>query len=109
MLFRRAKQKKIALSYREILPYCVMEISKDNFVFLNRNYKPIGFNTGQGTGNDKFIIYEDYPITFNLSKSKLKLLEYVNKAYYFYSTDTHPDNNAQTRKRYFDLLSKFIF
>jgi hypothetical protein len=85
-----------------------MEISKNNFIFLNRNYKPIGFNTRQGQGSGNFIIYENYPITFKISKTRLKLLQYVNKAYYFYSSETNPSNNAQTKKRYFELLSKFI-
>ena len=40
-------------------PYCI-EKQEDGWVMLNRNYKPVGFNTGE------FIKYEDYPDSIRL-------------------------------------------
>ena len=39
------------------LPYCLIKQSNGGYVVLNREYKPLGFNT-----SDR-VEYEDYPIT----------------------------------------------
>ena len=39
------------------LPYCLDRQDDGSYAVLNRQYKPVGFNT------DNFIKYNDYPVT----------------------------------------------
>jgi hypothetical protein len=41
-------------------PYCLQRQKDGSWVFLNRNYKPIGFNT------DDYITYENQPVSMRL-------------------------------------------
>ena len=49
------------------LPYCIKKQEDGSFIVLNRNYKPLGFNSLDN------VIYEDYPIS-----SKIKGLTTVS-------------------------------
>lgn len=40
-------------------PYCLMRNSDGSYVMLNRNYKPVGFMTGE------YVKYEEFPISFH--------------------------------------------
>jgi hypothetical protein len=42
------------------LPYCLEKQSDGSYAVLNREYKPVGFNTRE------WIRYEEYPVTINL-------------------------------------------
>lgn len=51
-------------------PYCIEKQQDGSWIVLNRNYKPLGFNT------KNFITYEDYPVSIKLTKlTKEKLAE----------------------------------
>jgi len=41
-------------------PYCLEQQEDGSWVLLNRNYKPVGFNTGD------FIRYEEHPVSIRL-------------------------------------------
>jgi hypothetical protein len=38
------------------LPYCILRLPDGSYIVLNREYKPLGFNT------DAWVTYADYPI-----------------------------------------------
>ncbi len=42
------------------MPYCLKKQEDGSYAVLNREYKPVGFNTRD------FINYEDYPVTTTL-------------------------------------------
>lgn len=42
------------------LPYCLEKQEDGSYVVLNRNYKPVGFNTSER------IPYDDYPVSSKL-------------------------------------------
>ena len=46
--------------FRYTMPYCVQKEAEGKYVVLNRNYKPLGFNTEKG------VSYEKYPIIHKL-------------------------------------------
>jgi hypothetical protein len=57
-------------------PYCIEKCADGSWVLLNRNYKPIGFNTSE------FINYSDYPVAMKikgLGQSTLKKLSYKDE------------------------------
>ena len=51
--YRFSKQSIKAL--RPFLPYCLHETGRDNFIWVNRDYKPLGI------GTDDFVDYQLYP------------------------------------------------
>ncbi len=54
------------------LPYCLEKQEDGLFVVLNREYKPVGFNT------NRYIKYGDYPVSvkIRLTKPTMKKLSY---------------------------------
>lgn len=47
--------------FKLVLPYCIQKVG-NGYVFLNRKYKPVGFNIVDG-----FINYQDYPVVLPIS------------------------------------------
>jgi len=43
-----------------MIPYCIHQEADGKFVLVNRDYKPVGFNTSKG------ISYKEYPIIYKL-------------------------------------------
>lgn len=91
---------------RNILPYCIQlkDNSKDEYVILNRDYKPIGFNT------KKAVNYDDYPISYKLvltpeiaSQLSCKKSTSLNPIY-LYDDGTNPFTAKKNMKPYLEKL-----
>ncbi len=50
-------------------PYCMKRQEDGSWVLLNRNYKPIGFNT------DEYVIYDQHPVSIKLKGLREKTLK----------------------------------
>ena len=87
------------------LPYCLQKQKDGSYVILNRNYKPIGFNTSD------WINYEDYPISLKmkLTKSTVQLLSIEGgvqgDSLYLYNDGTNPMDSTANMRLYMDKLS----
>lgn len=86
-------------------PYCIQKEDDDTWVLLNRNYKPVGFNT------DEFIDYGDYPVSMKLKgigSATLKKLSYKNEEptdrVYLYNDGCVPTSSTQAMASYLKKL-----
>ena len=51
----------VSTDFRSVyFPYCIQKQSDGSWVVLNRQYKPVGFNTGE------YIKYEEFPVSAKL-------------------------------------------
>ena len=50
-------------------PYCLQKQKDGSWIFLNRKYKPIGFNTGD------CIDYEEYPVSMKIPEISHEVLK----------------------------------
>ncbi len=90
---------------RIYFPYCLNK-QADEWVILNRNYKPIGFNTKDS------IEYNDYPVSMkirHLNESKLKKLscnlnDFSPDKIYLYDDESKPTESSQAMKAYLQKL-----
>lgn len=92
------------------LPYCIKKIENDNYVVLNRNYKPLGFQTNENLN------YNDYPITTKfkgLTEKKAIELSWNNSPdtdnIFLYNDATNPRINKKNMQDYLkkvEMLSK---
>lgn len=68
----------VSTDFRAVyFPYCIEKLPDDSWVVLNRQYKPVGFNTSA------FINYEQYPVSAKLKgigPAVAKKLSYSNEA-----------------------------
>jgi hypothetical protein len=89
------------------LPYCIqlLDNSKDEYVILNRDYKPIGFNT------KKDVNYEDYPISYKLALTPLIASQLswdkntsISEPIYLYNDGTNPFTTLKNMKPYLEKL-----
>lgn len=86
-------------------PYCIDKQDDDSWVLLNRNYKPVGFNTGD------FIKYEEYPVSMKLKglgPGTLKKLSYKQEGtgdrIFLYDDGCVPTSSAQAMSSYLKKL-----
>ena len=87
------------------LPYCI-ELQEDgSWVVLNREYKPVGFNT------KKNIKYSEFPVATKfkgLGPKKLAKLSYTGKVegtrVYLYNDGTNPLHGAPEMEQYLSKL-----
>lgn len=86
-------------------PYCIEKCADGSWVLLNRNYKPVGFNTSE------FITYADYPVAMKikgLSPSKLKKLSYKDEEpadrVYLYNDGCIPTSSSAAMSEYIKKL-----
>lgn len=94
------------LDFRAIcLPYCLKQLEDGSYIALNRDYKPLGFNTMT------HIKYEEYPIATKytgLTAKKISELhegEREDPAYIFlYNDATNPVNNKTNMGKYLKKL-----
>lgn len=63
------------------MPYCIKKMEEDSWVFLNRNYKPVGLRT------DEFVDYRRHAINVRLTFSTLQKLSF---------RDLNKDENIHT-------------
>jgi hypothetical protein len=69
------------VEFRKIVfPYCLIKQEDGSYLVLNRNYKPVGFNTST------WVNYEDYPI-----KIKFKRLTSLTVSKISYNNDPNID------------------
>ena len=85
------------------LPYCIEKLDDGSWVVLNRQYKPIGFNT------DEFINYEDYPVSARLEikSTHLKKISYNSDYFgkvYLYNDGCHPFGSKKNMDSYLEKL-----
>ncbi len=86
-------------------PYCIQKQEDGSWVLLNRNYKPVGFNTSD------FIKYEDYPVAMKIKgigPSILKKLSYKDEEssdmVYLYNDGSVPTSSASAMSAYLKKL-----
>ncbi len=80
-------------------PYCLEKQKDGTWVLLNRNYKPVGFNTSD------FINYEEYPVSMKikgigpgtLKKLSFKDDEITADRVYLYNDGCVPTNSAKDK------------
>ncbi len=92
------------------LPYCIEQNADGSWLVLNRQYKPVGFNT------EDHIKYEDFPVVTKfkgLGPATLAKLSYSGDVHgnrvYLYNDGTNPLNGAAEMKAYLkriELLAK---
>lgn len=86
-------------------PYCIEKCADGSWVLLNRNYKPVGFNTSN------FINYADYPVAMKLKglgPSTLKKLSYKDEEpgdrVYLYNDGCVPTSSSAAMNAYLKKL-----
>ena len=96
-----AKENVMAVYF----PYCIEKQEDGSWVLLNRNYKPVGFNT-----NDQ-IEYEEHPVSMKLKgmgSATLKKLSYKDEEpgdrVFLYDDGCVPTSNAQAMSSYLKKL-----
>lgn len=88
------------------LPYCLEKLGDGNWVVLNREYNPVGFNTKE------HIDHSQYPVAVRLGKltiGKLKKLSYTGEVegdrVHLYNDDTNPIKSAANMRKYYEKLT----
>lgn len=86
-------------------PYCIQKQEDGSWVVLNREYKPVGFNTRN------YINYGDYPVATKfkrLGPATLDKLAYSGTAtgnvVYLYNDGCVPTHSAENMKAYMKKL-----
>jgi hypothetical protein len=93
------------------LPYCIEKCPDNTWVVLNRQYKPVGFNT------DDFISYEQYPVSAKLkgigpavaNKLSYTGIGNVEGRIYLYNDGCNPTSSKNDMDAYLkklEILSK---
>lgn len=90
-------------------PYCIEKQSDGSWVLLNRNYKPVGFNTSD------FIKYGEHPVSMNLKgigPATLRKLSYKDEEpgdmVYLYSDGCVPTNSTEAMASYLIKLEVLL-
>lgn len=87
-------------------PYCIEKLKDGTWVVLNRQYKPVGFNTGS------YVHYEDFPVSAKLTgigPGVCRKLSYTGKAegsrIYLYNDGCVPTRSKENMNAYLEKLS----
>jgi len=96
----------VSTDFRAVyFPYCIVKQQDGTWVVLNRQYKPVGFNTSD------FISYEDYPVSVRLQgigPAKANKLAYSGKAegdrIYLYNDGCVPTHSKANMDSYLEKL-----
>jgi hypothetical protein len=96
----------VSTDFRAVyFPYCIEKQSDGAWVVLNRQYKPVGFNT------DDFIQYENYPVSAKLrglGPEFCKKLSYTGDSdsdrIYLYNDSCNPINSKDDMTAYLKKL-----
>jgi hypothetical protein len=102
------KENSLALlDFRAIcLPYCLQQQSDGSYVALNREYKPLGFNTTDS------INYKDFPVATSYKGIGVALAKKLSwkgdeslEHIYLYNDGTNPLNSDSDMSIYLKKLS----
>lgn len=96
----------VSTDFRAVyFPYCIEKQSDGTWVVLNRQYKPVGFNT------DDYIQYKDYPVSAKLrgiGPEFCKKLSYTGDnngdRIYLYNDGCNPINSKADMAAYLKKL-----
>lgn len=90
-------------------PYCLDRQGDGSYVLLNRNYKPIGFMTGE------LVKYENYPVGVRIKGMTTKLAAELDvrgrenlERIYLYNDGSNPSGSKQDMKAYLSRLEKLM-
>ena len=97
----------VSTDFRAVyFPYCIEKQADGTWVVLNRQYKPVGFNTGD------FIRYEEFPISAKLKgigPRVMKKLSYSGEAQgdrvYLYNDGCVPTHSTADMNSYLKKLA----
>ena len=88
------------------LPYCLKKQNDGSYAVLNREYKPVGFNTRD------YITYEEYPVTTKfkgIGKGVAKKLSYKGhentETIYLYNDGCVPTQSTANMTAYMKRLT----
>jgi len=96
----------VSTDFRAVyFPYCIQKQSDGSWVVLNRQYKPVGFNT------DEYIKYEEFPVSAKLQgigPAVAKKLSYSSEAsgdrIYLYNDGCVPTDSKTKMDAYLKKL-----
>lgn len=91
------------------MPYCAKKLGPDKWVFLNRDYKPLGYL------GKEWVDYEDYAVKVRLtSKDVAKLSIYPHRGmerdwtgsegFLFYDGSTSPGKSGKNKAEYLQKI-----
>lgn len=87
------------------LPYCLQKQSDGSYVVLNRNYKPLGFTTGE------WVDYASYPIKAKMRGIKPKLAAKLSVSgktdmdqIFLYNDSTVPTRSKKNMDMYLEKI-----
>ena len=97
----------VSTDFRAVyFPYCIEKQTDGTWVVLNRQYKPIGFNTSD------FICYEEFPVSAKLKgigPKVLKELSYSGEVQgdkvYLYNDSSMPTRSTVNMQSYLKKLA----
>ncbi|MEI8609954.1 hypothetical protein P4S70_13575 [Enterovibrio sp. Hal110] len=86
-------------------PYCLEKQEDGSWLLLNRNYKPVGLNTGE------FIDYDQYPVSMKikgLGPATLRKLSHhdgeLGNKVFLYNGSCVPTSSAEAMSKYLKKL-----
>jgi len=89
--------KKSALFIRNCLPYTIQHLNNNKYIFLNREYKPLGV-----FGYSNSVNYEDFEfLAFTYEKDDIHRI-------YFHSDRNRPQDSRKNYIDYLVRLKKFL-
>jgi hypothetical protein len=88
------------------LPYCLKKQKDGSFIVLNRDYKPLGFNSKE------HFVYEDYPISSKIKGLTARTIEKIayngvmsDEGFIFlYNDGCIPTRSKANMKKYLERL-----
>ena len=88
------------------LPYCLEQQADGSWIFLNREYKPVGFCT------DRWVDYDLYPVRARLKGLRAKMRSGLDhsgridgKFVYLYNDGCVPTTSASNMRAYLNRLA----
>ena len=91
---------------RIIFPYCLKKRDDGTYIVLNRDYRPIGFDSPER------VEYKDYPINIKVARiSKQAITEIAchvddTGTFWLYNDKTYPTDSAENMRVYLDKLKR---
>ncbi len=94
--------------FRSLVVYCLLKINENEFLPLNREYKPIGLMDGE------FVNYEDFKFLFiPANEINFNILfidrDYEDHKFFHLFTDSTYPGKKTTKDRYINMVIKTLF